>query len=195
MLKVGLACVALGMLALAACSTSSKPQTGPENLAVAAVGDNTGVALISTGASGSCIVASTNLKVFPDGARYKGGFNSGEVATLVVDNGYLQSDFADQFGFVHALRLPAGRYYASPWVANHMITTSSAPRFDFTVDAGRTVYLGQYLLPGSCSPGSEVEIVDRWDRDRAIYAARNPAIDLSDVVVRPLVLTGVSKGM
>ena len=113
---------------------------------------------------------------------------------VAVDTSYSKSDFSDHFGFVHAVRLPAGQYYVAPWLANHVINPVQVPRYDFTVGAGETVYLGEYRMSVSCSASTNAAIFDKWERDRSLFAQRNPSIDLANVAVRPLTLTGAALG-
>lgn len=143
--------------------------------------------LLSTGAPEDCVSFSTFLYLIPNGS----GYGRNALALLPVDPYTVRSDFETHRGTVHAVSLAPGRYYFTPWLANGYFTTESAPRFDFTIQAGEILYVGEYYLPRRCAAGSYAEINDRWERDRAVIAAQNPNIDLSRATTRLMVHTGL----
>lgn len=124
--------------------------------------------------------------MIPDGSSY--GRNA--LALLPVDAYTGKSDFETHRGFVHAVSVPPGKYYFSPWLANGMLITTAAPRFDIEVAAGEIVYVGEYFLPVRCAAGSYARINNQWARDSAIIATQNANIDLSRATTRLMVHTG-----
>jgi hypothetical protein len=172
-------------VALTACGMIPN-RYGPKTLQPAMSGDNTGVILMSAGAKDKCITASIFLKMLPSDK----GYYSGEIALPAVDAYPTPSDFTDHFGFVHTIRVPAGSYYFAPWLANPYATPVQVPRYDFSVAAGETVYLGEYYQSVSCSLSTRAEIRDNWERDRAVIARINPSIDLSKANTRLLTYSG-----
>ena len=183
MLAFGRVVAAAALLALSGCATATN--WSPEKLAAGTKSDGAGVVLLSAGAPGSCVAKSTFLKVMADGQRY----SATSLALLPVDSYVARNDFQDHFGAVFALRLPAGRYYLTTWVANPYLTIASPPRYDFSVGAGETVYLGEWRTAATCSGGAAPVVVNEWERDRGIISQRNPAIDLSNVSQRMAALS------
>lgn len=174
--------------ALSACGTLPN-YNSPDRLAPALAEDGTGVVLISTGAVSSCMTQATFLKIKKDGEGYMS-----DSRALLVDTPFTKSDFDDHVGFVHAIRLPAGKYYVAPWAANPYVTAVKIPRFDFTVTAGETEYIGEYFMPISCSLANLSGFADAWQRDSAVISRKNAKLDLSNVVHKLAVFGGNAVG-
>ncbi|RZZ86361.1 hypothetical protein [Pseudoxanthomonas winnipegensis] len=177
------------LVLLTSCATLDN-RYDPAKLSVGGVAPGSGVVVLSTGAQERCISASTFLKVAPAQSPY---YVTG-IALLPVDSYALKSDFPDHQGNVHALALPAGKYYLAPWVANPMLKAVKIPKAEFSVNAGEVVYLGEYFMPVACSWSTQSKFFNRFNRDIDLITAKNPSIDRSKVVVRIGGFTGLAIG-
>lgn len=163
---------------------------GPENLPDAAPGASMGVVLLSAGAKEKCVSAATFLKVLKGDQTYF----SGEIGMVSVDAYVLKSDFPDTHGNVHALALPAGRYYLAPWLANPYLTPTRVPRFDFDVKAGEVTYLGNYYMQVQCGSSTVGDFADKSERDLSVVLAKKPNLNTSSVRKQILRPTGLAVG-
>jgi hypothetical protein len=179
------AALVLACLLLVGCGTLSNRYSPARFAAAGSPAPDGGVIIFSAGAPERCISFSTFLKLL----RSEQSYRDREVALPPVDVYAIDSDFSDHHGFIHVIALPAGDYYLSPWLANPYYTVVRTPRYDFRVRAGEVVYLGEYFQPGRCHIG-DASINDKWARDRALVAERNPSIDLSNATTRLMQLTG-----
>jgi hypothetical protein len=151
---------------------------------------NQGVVVLSAGAWDKCIILSTFLKVLAADQQYNGR----EYALLGVDAYPIKSDFNDHHGFLHAIALPAGRYYISPWLAHPQYIPERVPKFEFSVTAGEMTYLGEYFLEYSCSSGVLGGFRDQSSRDLPLLKARRPDLDINRLRVQLPVYGGLAIG-
>ncbi len=133
---------------------------------------NRGVIVFSTGAAKRCISTATFLRLTSTNQEY----SDGKQALFNVDGYAVKSDFDDLQGNVHALALPAGEYFLSPWIANPYVTSKSSPRFKFNLESGETLYLGEYYMPVACSFKNVSVFLDSFERDIEFVRARNPEL-------------------
>jgi uncharacterized protein YceK len=174
-------------IVLAGCGTVNN-RFGPQTLSDSVPNSSTGVVLISTGAKEKCITASTFFKVLKDEHKY---FDR-EIGLLSVDAYPLKSDFSNFHGNVHALALPAGRYYLAPWLANPYTTPKRITRYDFDVKAGEVTYLGNYYMSVQCSLSTTGAFTDYLERDLAVVLSKKPSLNTASVRKQILKPTGLA---
>lgn len=184
-----LPCLLLSFALLSGCG-SVDSRLSPASLADNVPNASIGVALLSAGAPDKCMTTATALKVMEGGKVY----TDGELSLVSVDSIYLNSDFQDFHGAVHALALPPGRYYLAPWIANPYALPSRLPRYDFEVRAGEVTYLGSYFMTEHCGGSGAGEFSDRWDRDGALIQAKKASLNLASARKQILVATGLAVG-
>ena len=178
----------LAALSLTACGSMNN-RFAPELLSDT-MPDGKGVVILSTGAKETCVSTATFLKVKEASQPYTGG----ELALLGVDPYVLKSDFADHHGNIHALSLPAGRYYFAPWLANPYFKPIRLPRYDFLVNANEVVYLGEFFLTVQCGTSTQGAFSDKAERDLQMVKARKPSLNLDSVRKAIAVQTGLAVG-
>lgn len=173
------------LVMLAGCGTLTN-QYSPSYLADAAVPAGSGLIVFSTGAPRGCVSEATYLKLLPEGAsdREKG------IARAGVDSYIVKSDFADHQGNLHAMPLPAGRYYFVPWMDNPLVRSVTQPKATFSVVAGETVYLGEFYMPVGCRLEQLYEVHDQMTRDMALMKSKTPRFDTSKITNRLMDLSG-----
>jgi hypothetical protein len=155
----------------------------PELLTAENLTGGKGVVLLSTGAPRRNIITAIMLMLVSQNADG----SSHEIRLFSVDNGYVKSDFTDRYGLLHAIALPPGRYYLTPWLAHPAYIATYSPRFEFVIAAGEITYLGEYRLTRYTSAmtpeglGLETggDFEDQSARDLPLFAARNPRLDVS----------------
>jgi hypothetical protein len=101
-----------------------------------------------------------------------------------VDAKPIRSDYTDHHGFLHAIALPAGHYYLSPWLAHPDMLPERIPKFEFSVSAGEVTYLGEFFLDYSCSSAIYGGFHDQSSRDLPMLKARRPDLDTSQIRVQ-----------
>jgi hypothetical protein len=99
-------------------------------------------------------------------------------------------DLDDGYGQLHVVTLPAGQHRLRHWAITHGMTTTlpagASPPLEFTVQAGRTVYLGN--LHGRVRLGRDwfnqqvvlhayPEVRDLAERDLQILRKKHPSFD------------------
>jgi hypothetical protein len=147
---------------------------GPEN-ASASPPPSEGTVVISTGAAAPCFQASTFLVIAPLGQTYfqnKLPFN--HVHSISVDVWAAKSDFSDHQGNISVLNLPAGDYEMYTWLAGNFVPIR-IPYAEFTVEAGKAVYIGEYYMDIACRANTLGGFRDREDRDLSFVRQKNPA--------------------
>jgi hypothetical protein len=144
--------------------------------------DRSGVIIFSTGATGDCTSFATFLKVL-DPATMR---VVPDVPLVPVDGLFDKSDFTDHKGTVNALVLAPGKYYLEPWTANPYVVAKKKLAFPFEVTAGETTYLGELFMPRSCSLTTSFVLHDRYARDIALAAQKNPSVAQRTAVTRLL---------
>jgi hypothetical protein len=156
----------------------------PVKITEAQMSGKLGIIVLSTGAFQNCIATATYLKIMPSTAS----FSSSSTASLFVDASTVKSDFTDHYGNLHAFAIPAGKYYIAPGIANNVIAIQRH-KADFSVDAGETVYLGEYFMTRSCALETLAELRDMRVRDMALLALRNPNLAKKPISYRILEFT------
>lgn len=145
-----------------------------------------GLVVLSTGAPQPCISFASFLKLLPANEPY----TATEIAMPSVDAYVLKSDFPDHHGNLHAMLVPAGRYYFAPWLANGFYKATKIPKIEFTAEAGEIVYVGEYFMPVACATSTLGRISDQMERDVALLKSRNPHIDTSRLTKRIMRFSG-----
>lgn len=174
---------AMAML-LAGCGTMQN-RYDPSTFAAAQVPADSAVVILSTGAPRRCTATATFLQVTPVLKA-----NESSSAVLGVDGSFFKSDFEDHHGLVNVFALRAGKYVITPIIANPYVEPTKVPRAEFSVEAGETVYLGEYFMPVSCSLRTWSRFDNKFDRDMTIVDKKNPELKLTDVVTRIPVFSG-----
>lgn len=167
-------------LALAACAVY-KNENGAERIAYVPGDTSSGIAILSTGAPHSCAMGGSALRLM------RRGFD--EVFTppyLPVDDPAVRSDYTDHFGFLYVLRLPPGKYFLISRPLDSSLTSTRSDRFDFSIAAGEIAYLGEFHTDSPCDSLSQGRFTDRWERDAALLATKNPALSHAEVQSRVL---------
>lgn len=163
---------ACAALALAACGTVGN-KTGVETLAPGALGAaDRGIVVLSAGAPERCVSQATFLSL----REAASGRVIDSVPSIGVDVYVHKSDFEGHHGTVNAFALPPGSYRLTPSIANPYVRTVSAPTFDFDVKPGETTYVGELFMTKACALNTSFEVRDRFERDMALAAKKNPAI-------------------
>lgn len=137
-----------------------------------------GIVVLSTGADRECAVYSKFLYV-KDATT---GTDVSGVAAMSIDVYAVKSDFADHYGTVNAIHLPAGKYLLSPRNANWQIVSKNNLLVPFEVVAGQTTYLGEVYLNPSCGPESRLMVRDQYPRDVRVLISKNPVFAQREVV-------------
>lgn len=189
-LNVARIAIAFAAVFLTACGTINN-HADPAKLVGRPVPKDSAVVIMSAGAPAHCISSATFLKMIPDGQDFH---SSGLVALLSVDGYAVKSDFDDHHGSLHAVVVPAGKYYFAPWVANPYIKQITAKRADISLAAGEVVYLGEYFMPVSCGMNTLSVFRDQRERDLQLLAKRNPELSKENIVVRIPAFTGYAIG-
>jgi len=111
-----------------------------------------------------------------------------------VDASTVRSDFTDHQGNVHAVVLPAGKYYLAAWMANPYMNPVRIPKAEFSVAPGEMVYLGEYFS-STGSNGAALGIFrDQHERDLKIVAQKNPELARASIVTRIAEFNGWAVG-
>lgn len=176
--------LAIMAVLLAGCGTM-KNRHDPAQFAVARMPADSAVVILSTGAPKRCTSTATFLQVMPVLHA-----NASSSAVVGVDGSFYKSDFESHHGLVNVFTLRAGKYVITPIIANPYVKPTKVPRAEFSVEAGETVYLGEYFMPVSCSLRTWSRFDDKFDRDMAIVDKKNPDLKLTNVVTRIPVFSG-----
>lgn len=161
-----LACV------LSACGSMRNRNSPAEFPAEAVRAPDKGVVILSTGAPSHCVSMATQLLVYDRSTkkRVDGG------PLIFVDAYVHKSEFASHHGAVNAVLLAPGNYFFAPSIANPYFTGIKVPGFEFRVNPGETVYVGELFMTRSCSTQTTFEVRDHFERDMALARHSNPAI-------------------
>jgi hypothetical protein len=173
------------MLLLGGCGTLTN-RYAPEVLAEAPLPPGSGLILFSTGAPHKCQQTATYLNLLPEGASVR----DKPIASASVDAYIVKSDFADHQGNLHAIPVPAGNYYFTPWTDNPLVRSVLQPKASFSVAAGETVYLGEYYMPQACTLSALYEVHDQATRDLPLLESKAPRLDSANITKRLMVLSG-----
>lgn len=162
------ACVVLFLTCTACVSVSNR--FSPELINKSDIGPNSGVILFSAGADKKCVATSSFLGVLgaADNAVQVPGYSLG------IDAFTIKSDFKDHYGFVHALNLPAGKYFVDVTRANVLVEQDFKKTASFTVAPGKYTYIGEFYLTTSCAPNIASVVRDNYERDVAFAKQKNP---------------------
>ena len=146
-----------------------------------------GTIVVSTGAAERCTASGAWAPIY-DAATHKLAAGS----PVVPIDEQSDSDYADHYGTLSALSLPAGRYLMTVESTNPGYFDIDVPTFAFEVVAGQTRYLGSLLRATPCGKAANFVLLDRYDADVALathlnaaLAARAPERALMQVV-RPM---------
>jgi hypothetical protein len=137
--------------------------------------DGHGVILVSVANldAGHCMAAATNLTVR--------GVGSGKVVqTLLANNPYIKSDFADHTGFVYAFSLDPGVYEF--WLTNanpYAYYKNGHVGGSFQVVAGQAKYVGEFWIQG-CG-AVQTGFRDNWQQVKGTYSQVYPNLTLNSV--------------
>ena len=176
-------------IACAGCGTMDY-RLGPQNFDVPGRKPGEGVVIASAGAAERCTSMSTSLTIAPADQPYaKGG-----ITAIPVDAYVFDSDYADHFGKLSVFSLPPGRYQLYPYLANPYMVPKQVPKWEFSVEAGEVVYIGELFATRSCSSSMLIEVRDEEARDLALLRTRNPAFADVTVVKRLSVEAGLLMG-
>ncbi|WP_139309809.1 hypothetical protein [Teredinibacter haidensis] len=171
--------IIVSILNLIGCASLNNPHD-PALITSANLAGGKGVILLSAGADKKCMSLATFLQINPG----EGNANDVNSVLAAVDVYAMKPDFVNHFGFLHALELPAGRYYFSPWVANPYVNQNKFIQARLEVVEGEISYLGEYYLTKSCGSDNQFEIRDRYERDIELFSEKNKLFSKSDVVKR-----------
>lgn len=144
----------------------------PEKISVAPLGAS-GRVIISAGANEPCVATATVLHVSPAGAPY----GSRVLADPPLDAYVIKSDYSDHQGSLSVFTAPAGDYQIYPVTLNPMTEPIQIPKFEFSVEAGETVYVGELYATTSCGFNNRIEIRDSQVRDLDLARSRNPIFE------------------
>jgi hypothetical protein len=157
--------IAASAVLLAAAAGCATPDFSPGRLTGPQFADPArGVVLVSTGAVERCVGAAMWAPVYVASTE-----------SMVPDHPLLpidappQSDFADHYGTLSALSLPAGRYViTAEWSNPVSQPTTQVPAWSFDVVAGQTVYIGEIWRTTPCQISATVVLRDNYARDVAL---------------------------
>jgi hypothetical protein len=173
------------ILLLGGCGTLTN-RYAPEAIADAPLPAGAGLIIFSTGAPHKCQQVATYLNLLPEGASDR----DKPIASASVDAYIVKSDFADHQGNLHAIPVPAGNYYFTPWTDNPLVRSVLQPRASFSIAAGETVYLGEYYMPQACALSALYEVHDQSTRDLPLLKSKAPRLDTANITKRLMVLSG-----
>ena len=174
--------VSLALAATLSACGSMPNWTSPSNVNPAVFASKeTGVFVMSTGASSSCQSMATALVAHDEATR-----KPIQGVVVFVDNDVHKSEVPDYHGLMSALEMKPGKYFFSAGIANPFMRVKTTPEFPFEIHAGETVYLGEVFMPRSCGTSTQFAINDREERDLAIATRANPAVAQRPVVKRVL---------
>jgi hypothetical protein len=131
-----------------------------------------GTIIVSTGAVERCTGAGAAWAPIYDAATHK--LAAGSPVVPVDERS--DSDYADHYGTLSALSLPAGRYVMSVEAANPAYVDIDVPTFAFEVVAGHARYLGSLLRATPCGKAANFAVLDRYDADVGLAARLNAAL-------------------
>ena len=135
---------------------------------------------MSAGASEPCVATATVLHVAPADAPY----GSRVLADPPLDAYVVKSDYPDHQGSLSVFTAPAGDYQIYPVTLNPMTEPIQIPKFEFSVGAGETVYIGELYATASCAFANRIEVRDSRSRDLDLARSRNPIFEQVTIVSR-----------
>lgn len=147
----------------------------------------TGLVILSVGAKEAChpsIGEATRLLV----VHNSDSLIQHSEATLEVNPTFMDSEYADHYGHLYVLPLPAGEYYLVP-SAGPYAENWTPPRADFQVIANETSYVGEFFLDNMCSDPAKFLLRDQETRDLALLRSKNSAFSHVRVAKRLLKFT------
>ena len=160
------------MTAAAVCMAFSN-QMNPKKLNVGKLTANDAVIVVSTGADQGCLKASSLLYVAPSGSPYLKKVAAG----FQIDGSLYKGDFHDHQGFLNAAKLAPGKYDAYVYVLHPGLEPTQLPKFEFSIAAGETLYLGEFYLTVACQFSMSVGgFRDQQERDLALLRTQNPQL-------------------
>jgi len=170
---------------LAGCGTVTS-EYEPSNVVDAPPPCGSGLIVFSTGAPSRCVHLATYLELRPEG----GSGREKPLARAGVDSYIVKSDFEDHQGNLHVMPVPAGRYYLATWTDNPLVRQVTQPKAVFSVEAGESVYLGEFYMRQGCGFEQRYEVNDQITRDLALLKSKASRIDPSKITKRLMELSG-----
>lgn len=147
-----------------------------------------GLAIISTRIDSRCNA------VFAGAAIEYRSEVDGSTDLILMDNSFIQRDFEHPPGYLFAKPLKPGRYVLGKLsIPNRRAVHPLG--LDFTVQAGRATYLGQFEIQVPGCTNFKYAISNQWERDAALIRRKYPNVRIEDVdlhIMRnPLMPTGL----
>ncbi len=150
----------------------------PEKISAVDLSSGAGIIILSAGAPSPCTSTPTELDIKQAGVPYTGP----TVAYMPADTSIVKSDFSDHHGFLHVIKLDPGMYYLTTGLMRPYFKGLKVPKYNFLINAGDVLYLGEYYMTSSCSMSTVAQLRDQEQRDITLLKQRNPVF--ADVRIR-----------